>query len=153
MVFEIVNKENKTDRISHNYQFDSSIPICRPVFLKLHGISKDTLLALQKHLKTDDLNKRVHGNTKRIPKISSRVFVDLDLAEMVKDFILQYSNIHGLPSPMKFRDESEPIIYLPTEENYTTQQYIINLKIIFILIMMNLTELFHIQHFTECGNN
>ena len=37
-----------------------------------------------------------------------------------KKIIYKYSNLHGLPSPMRMRDESELIIYLPTYLNYVT---------------------------------
>jgi hypothetical protein len=83
-------------------------------------IHKDKLLALQEHLKTNGLEDRVHGNIKNVPKVNSRALVDLDLANIFKQFLLQYSNIHGLPSPMKLRDDSEPYIYLPTDQRYTT---------------------------------
>ena len=66
------------------------------------------------------MNDRIHGNTNKIPQNKSRVIVNFKIAQLVKNFLLQYSYLHGLPSPMKIRDESEAIIYLPTYMKYTT---------------------------------
>ncbi|MDW3631333.1 MAG: hypothetical protein QOK71_07840, partial [Nitrososphaeraceae archaeon] len=119
MIFQFSKSENnKLD--SYKYQYNSSIPICRPVFLKLCDIGKFRLLALQKHLNTDGLIERIHGNTNRVPQNKSRVTVDFGIAQLFKDFLLQYTNLHGLPSPMKIRDDLETIIYLPTYMKYTT---------------------------------
>jgi len=120
MVFKLQDQNDKTNKYNYNYQYNSSIPICQPVFLKLCGISKDKLLALRNHFKLDGLMDRIHGNTNKIPQNKSRVIVNLGMAQLVKNFLLQYSNLHGLPSPMKMRDELEAIIYLPTYMKYTT---------------------------------
>jgi len=116
MVFKL-NDENddETERDGYSYQYNSSIPICQPVFLKLSGFSKKKLIALQKHLKTDGLIDRIHGNTGKVPQNRSCATVNLEIAQLFKNFLLQYSNLHGLPSP-----ESESIIYLPTYLNYAT---------------------------------
>jgi hypothetical protein len=120
MVFKLQDQNDKTNKYNYNYQYNSSIPICRPVFLKLCGISKDKLLALRDHFNLDGLMHRIHGNTNKIPQNKSRVIVNLGMAQLVKNFLLQYSNLHGLPSPMKIRDELEAITYLPTYMKYTT---------------------------------
>ena len=72
MVFQFSKSENNKQD-SYKYQYNSSIPICRPVFLKLCGIGKSRLLALQKHLNMDGLIERIHGNTNKVPQNKSRV--------------------------------------------------------------------------------
>ncbi|CAG8760623.1 13586_t:CDS:2, partial [Gigaspora margarita] len=90
------------------------------VFLKLYGISNHFLLAIQKHLQEKGLTKRTHGNTGHVPKLKSKVFLDSSITFLVKHFLEQYENINGLPSPMRHKNESEPFIYLPTGNTYTS---------------------------------
>ena len=114
--------QHKTENsiINYKYKYNETIPICQPVFLKLCDIKIDVLKALQKHLKTNGLDDRQHGNIKNIPKLKSQAFVDLEVAERVKNFILNCAEIHGLPSPMRLQDNSDPIIYLETQYNYSS---------------------------------
>ena len=98
MVFKSNDENDETKRLDYNYQYNSSIPICQPVFLKLCGFSKIKLSALQDHLRTDGLIDRIHGNTNKVPQNKSRVIVNFEIAQLVKNFLLQYSNLHGLPS-------------------------------------------------------
>jgi len=114
------NENNETVKYDYKYQYNSSIPICQPVFLKLCGITKYKLLVLQEHLSTDGLMERIHGNTKNVPHNKSHAIVDIEIAQLFKEFLFQYTNLHGLPSPMKIRDDLEAIIYLPTYMKYTT---------------------------------
>jgi hypothetical protein len=45
--YKLKNEGDKTVTHNYKYQYNSSTPICHPVFLKLCGIHKDKLLALQ----------------------------------------------------------------------------------------------------------
>src|SRR6185369_429497 len=56
----------------------------------------------------------------KVPQNKLCAIINLEIAQLFKNFLLQYSNLHGLPSPMRMRDESELIIYLPTYLNYVT---------------------------------
>lgn len=114
MVFKLDNDKQK---IHYRYQYNASIRICQKVFLKLCNISENKLLNLQKHLQDDGLQSRLHGNLKKIPVLQSRAMVDLNTATSVEKFKTQYANIHGLPSPMRLQDSSDPFIYLPTDKN------------------------------------
>ena len=117
MVFQFESNDEDS-RIQYKYKYSESIAICQPVFLKLCDIKIDMLKKLQDHLKTNGLDARQHGNMKNIPKLKSRAFVNLEVAERVKNFILNYAELHGLPSPMRLHDTSDPIIYLETRHNY-----------------------------------
>src|SRR6185369_2063578 len=101
----------------YRYQYNASIHICQKVFLKLCNISENKLLNLQKHLQDDGLQSHLHGNLKKIPVLQSCAMVDLNTATSVEKFKTQYANIHGLPSPMRLQDSSDPFIYLPTDKN------------------------------------
>jgi len=79
MVFQFSKSENNKPA-GYKYQYNSLIPICQPVFLNLCGIGKSRLLALQKHLNTDGLIERIHGNTNKVPQNKSHVTVDFGIA-------------------------------------------------------------------------
>jgi len=119
MVFEF-KKDGSESMTKYKYQYNSSIYICQKVFLKLCNISKKTLSNLQSHLQNNGLSDRIHGNFKNVPKLSSRAIVTLDTAIFVEQFKTQYANIHGLPSPMRLQDSSDPFIYLPTDKSISS---------------------------------
>ena len=98
--------QHKTENsiINYKYKYNETIPICQPVFLKLCDIKIDVLRDLQRHLKTNGLDECQHGNIKNVPKLKSWAFVDFEVAENVKNFILNYADLHGLPSPMRLHD-------------------------------------------------
>jgi hypothetical protein len=66
---------------------------------------------LQDHLNKNGLNERTHGNTGRISK-TERIFVDTSITFPLKEFLIKYGKIHGLPSPLRHRNDSETFIYL-----------------------------------------
>ncbi|CAB4494866.1 unnamed protein product [Rhizophagus irregularis] len=70
--------------------------------------------------KKNGLIERTHGNTGRVSRRNSKVFVDFNITSSVKEYLVQYGTIYGLPSPMRYRNDSENFIYLPTGENYTS---------------------------------
>ncbi|CAG8476100.1 6742_t:CDS:2 [Racocetra fulgida] len=76
MAFEITNKNEESQRQNYRYNYNASLLLCKPVFLKLCGISDHFLLAIQKHLQEKGLTERTHGNTGRVPKLKSKVFLD-----------------------------------------------------------------------------
>src|SRR4051812_22739705 len=61
----------------------------------------------------------VHGNTGRAPKNMNHIEVNYNVACEVYEFLKNYSNIHGLPSPgRKLNKATAPVIFLPTNYNY-----------------------------------
>ena len=116
MVFEFKKDESKSIT-KYKYQYNSSIYICQKVFLKLCNIGENKLSDLQTHLQNNGLYDRLHGNLKNVPRLNSRAAVTLDTAIFVEQFKAQYANIHGLPSPLRIQDSSDPFIYLPTDKN------------------------------------
>jgi len=121
MSFEITNEKANNEsksRITYKYNFNTSLPLCKTVYLKLNGITEYFLSAIQKHLQENGLAERIHGNTGHSPKLSSRVFIDFNLSFTVKQFLIQYSNTYGLPSPFRHKTDSDVFIYLQTDTNY-----------------------------------
>ena len=122
MAMQIKDNENQSSksRICYKYCYNSSIRICQNVFMKLCGISQYMLLTLQNDLKANGLAGRLHGNLKRAPRLSSHAYIDLDYSVLVKNFIIQYGEIHGYPSPLCHKNDAEVFVYLPTEDKFTT---------------------------------
>ncbi|PKK60005.1 hypothetical protein RhiirC2_719416 [Rhizophagus irregularis] len=119
--FKIVNEKNeKKIRHSYRYSFNISLPLCKTAYLKLCNINDYKLTTLQSHLQENGLTQRIHGNTGRVSRRNSRVFVDFNITSSVKEYLTQYGNIFGLPSPMRHRNDSGNFIYLPTSESYTS---------------------------------
>ncbi|CAB5393006.1 unnamed protein product [Rhizophagus irregularis] len=88
--------------------------------MKLCNLNDYKLLTLQTHLQENGLIERTHGNTGRVSRRNSKVFVDFNITSSVKEYLVQYGTIYGLPSPMRHRNDSGNFIYLPTGENYTS---------------------------------
>jgi hypothetical protein len=122
MSFEITNEKNnikESQRHFYKYNFNTSLPLCKPTYMQLCGISEHILSAIQSHLQVYGLIKRVHGNIGHAKRRNSKVFLDLELTSQIKHYLTQYGNVYGLPSPMRHRNDSGNFIYLPTDKNYT----------------------------------
>lgn len=123
MSFEFTNEKNNNNdsqRHYYKYNFNSSLPLCKPTYLKLCGISDFVFLSIQTHLQTDGLKERIHRNTGHAKRRDSKVYLDLELTSQVKEYLIQYTNINGLPSPMRHRNDTGNFIYLPCGENFTS---------------------------------
>ncbi|CAG8527462.1 1048_t:CDS:2, partial [Racocetra persica] len=102
------------------YRSKSKSKDLRTCYEKLYSINEYTLSTLQDHLYSKGLVERIHGNTGRAAKRESKVFLDLSVTFPIKKYLKQYAIIHGLPSPMCHKNESEPFIYLSTGKTYTS---------------------------------
>lgn len=154
MSFEISNEKiekNETEkktRHSYKYSFNISLPLCKPAYLKLCNLNDYKLSTLQTHLQENGLTERTHGNTGRVSRRNSRVFVDFNITSSVKEYLTQYGTIHGLPSPMRHLE----ILYI-FQLMKIIRQYIINTKNIIFLNMVKMKILFLIIHFVDFGMN
>ncbi|KAF0476725.1 chaperonin: PROVISIONAL [Gigaspora margarita] len=108
--FEISNEKekNKIQKHTYRYNYNYFLPLCRPAYLELCGINNYLLSILQNHLQSNGLTERVYGNSRRASKTKSRVFLDLSIILPIKQFLVQYGMIHGLPSPLQHQDDSVP---------------------------------------------
>ncbi|GES85753.1 hypothetical protein GLOIN_2v1884495 [Rhizophagus clarus] len=126
MTLEITNEKSDnsttTNLQRYKYCYNTTLPLCRPVFLKMCGINDYLLRTLMDHLHAKGLSERIHGNVGRIPKTDNRAFVNSDITFSLKQFLVQYSCIHSLPSPLRHRNDSNTFIYLPTDRTYTSFQ-------------------------------
>ncbi|CAG8492257.1 15423_t:CDS:2 [Gigaspora margarita] len=122
MSFEISDEKskNKTQKHIYRYNYNNSLLLCKTAYLKLCGINDYLLSTLQNHLQINGLTERVHGNTGHASKTESRVFLEFNITSTIKQFLIQYGTIHGLPSPLRHQDDSGVFIYLPTSQTYTS---------------------------------
>ncbi|CAJ0845224.1 2946_t:CDS:2 [Entrophospora sp. SA101] len=71
--------------MNYRYCFNSTYALCKTAFLKLYNISDSKFNNVVKHLHKTKVN------------------IDENLKSTVKNFLNEYSPIHGLPSPMRHR--------------------------------------------------
>src|SRR3954453_8764382 len=62
------------------------------------GIGRTYFENIRNHLINNGLLPRIHGNIKRIPQWKTKMVIDKNVAEVVKNFLENYAEVHGLPS-------------------------------------------------------
>ena len=83
------------------------------------GIGRSYFESIREHLIKNGLLSRVHGNVKRMPQWKTKMVIDKDVATTVKNFLLNYAEVHGLPSPVRNVNRvTQSIIFLPAEMSY-----------------------------------
>ena len=103
-----------------NYCFNSNLSICRTTYQVLTGIGHTYLDNLIKHLRECGLDERVYGNTGKVPK-TNRIEVNYDISYEIYNFLKNYTDIHGLPSPGRnFSKVFMPVVFLPTSYSYAS---------------------------------
>ena len=63
------------------------------------GIGRTHFENVRNHLATNGIIPRVHGNVKNVPRWKTKITIDIAVATAVKNFLENYAEIHGLPSP------------------------------------------------------
>lgn len=103
------------------YCYNNNISVCRSTYQALIGVGHTYLDNIIKHLREYGLEERIHGNTGNVPKNMKRIEVNYDIACEIYNFLKNYSDIHGLPSPgRKFNKTTMPVIFLPTNCSYAS---------------------------------
>ncbi|CAG8647829.1 197_t:CDS:2, partial [Ambispora leptoticha] len=70
-------------------------------------------------LATNGIIPRVHGNIKRVPRWKTKITIDINVATAVKNFLENYAEIHGLPSPGRNVNRiTQSLTLLPAETSY-----------------------------------
>src|SRR5437773_9886086 len=101
------------------YHWDHNTPLCQETDLKMLGISRAYFENIRNHLINNGLLPRIHGNIKRMPQWKTKMVVDKNVAEVVKNFLENYAEVHGLPSPGRSINRiTQSIVFLPAEMNY-----------------------------------
>ncbi|XP_062587812.1 uncharacterized protein LOC134249479 isoform X1 [Saccostrea cucullata] len=96
-------------RQRYHYNFDDR-EICKDAFLFIHAIGEKYLKNLVRHMKTNGIRPRIHGNTGKTPHNALKY----DDTQYVVSFIQRYAEEHGLPMPAAPRGrDTDPPIFLP----------------------------------------
>src|SRR6185295_9817375 len=72
------------------------MPLCQKTYLNMLGIGRTHFANVRNHLATNGIIPRVHGNIKRVPRWKTKITIDITA---VTNFLENYAEIHGLPSP------------------------------------------------------
>lgn len=100
------------------YRWNNRTPLCQEVYLNMLGISRDYLEDMRDHLIDKGLTTRIHGNTGRLPQWRNKTNIDQEVIDTIRNFLLNYAEEHGLPSP-----KTDSVIFLPTETTYKKVHY------------------------------
>ncbi|CAG8774911.1 14756_t:CDS:1, partial [Gigaspora rosea] len=85
----------------------------------LVGVGHAYLENIIKNLREHGLEERVHGNTSRTSKNLDRIEVNYNIACDIYEFLKNYYNIYGMPSPgWQCTEISMPIVFLLISYNY-----------------------------------
>jgi hypothetical protein len=95
---EVTAKGKKREKLANIYFFDG-IEICKSAFLGVYGIGTTRWENIRNHFNDFDIQRRANSLT---GKVSNRAVSFSGVLQIIK-FILNYSNINGLPSPGKYK--------------------------------------------------
>ncbi|CAG8822024.1 21109_t:CDS:1, partial [Cetraspora pellucida] len=125
--FMTTNKKRNRQNMRTFWRYNNNILLCKKVYEHMHGISETRIKNIKRHLKDNGLSIRHHGNEGRTPTRHSMVVIRNNIVKLVRDFINNYAEVHGLPSPGRHlcRDTHQTI-YLPTVD---TKKKLYNLYI------------------------
>ena len=98
------------------YYWDRNMPLYQKTYLNMLGIHFENV---RNHLATNGIIPRVHGNIKRVPRWKTKITIDITVATAVKNFLENYAEIHGLPSPGRNVNRiTQSLTLLPAETSY-----------------------------------
>lgn len=95
---ETTAKGKKRKNLANVYFFDG-IEICKSAFLGIYGIGTTRWVNIRRHFNDFDIQTRANSLT---GKVSNRAISFNGVLQIIK-FILNYSNVNGLPSPGKYK--------------------------------------------------
>src|SRR5436190_11421948 len=91
----------------------------KKAYLNMLGIGRTHFENVRNHLATNGIIPRVHGNVKNVPRWKTKITIDIAVATAVKNFLENYAEIHGLPSPGRNVNRiTQSLTLLPAETSY-----------------------------------
>ncbi len=118
---ENTKKVNSNNRkfLCFNYCFNNSLSICHTTYQDLVGVGHTYLDNVIKYFREYGLEERIYGNTGRALKNMKHVEVNYGVASEIYNFLKNYSDIYGIPSPgWYFNKISIPVVFLLTSYSY-----------------------------------
>ena len=87
---------DKTEKtyLTIKYTFNEN-EICEIAFLHIYSLSKNKWKGIRNHYQADGFKPIIHGNKRR----KSSHAMSFETILHITSFIINYANIHGLPSP------------------------------------------------------
>ncbi|XP_062609447.1 uncharacterized protein LOC134271226 [Saccostrea cucullata] len=103
---------NPRKRTKYTYTFQEQ-KICRKAFEFIYDVKEYTLDSLQKHLQSQGITPRVHGNKGRK---APNAFKFEEVKNAVQ-YLINYASQHGIPQPAGTRGrDTEPPVFLPCSD-------------------------------------
>ena len=99
--------------------------------MNILGIDKTYFENIRNYLIKNDLLVRVHSNIKRISQWKTKMVIDKNVAEVIKNFLENYAEVHGLPSSGRSINRiTQSIVFLLAEMSYklTYRDFLASLK-------------------------
>ena len=91
---EVTTKGQKCNKLSSEYIYEG-IKICNVAFLIVYGIGEKYWRNIRNHFIEQEISPRIHKTTGKI----SNFTISFEIILEILTFIVNYANIHGLPSP------------------------------------------------------
>src|SRR6266480_4485796 len=76
------------------------------------GIGRTYFENIRSHLINNGILPRIHGNIKRMPQWKTKMVIDKNVAEVVKNFLENYMDYQAQ------EEVSQSIVFLPAEMSY-----------------------------------
>ena len=93
------------------YHWDHNTLLCQETYLNMLGIGRTYFENIRNHLINNGLLPRIHGNIKRMPQWKTKMVIDKNVAEVVKNFLENYAEVH-------VNRITQSIVFLPAEMSY-----------------------------------
>ncbi|GES74104.1 hypothetical protein GLOIN_2v1777628 [Rhizophagus clarus] len=113
---EMITISKKRQRLDNNYVFEG-MQICSTAFLTIYGIGEKYWRNIRNHYSQQGISPRVHKLTGRLSNSS----LSFEKILEILTFIVNYANIHGLPSLGRhFQRDTLLVTFLPASESYSS---------------------------------
>jgi len=101
------------------YHWDHNTFLYQETYLNMLGIGRTYFENIRNHLINNGLLPRIYSNIKRMPQWKIKIVIDKNITKVIKNFLENYAEIHGLPSSGRSINRiTQLIVFLPTKMSY-----------------------------------